>query len=155
MRRFEKISQKQWIQDAHSLDYHDIILPRRATRQSAGYDLFSPQDIELEPGSTIIIPTGVKVYMNPDEVLLINSRSGHGYKFGVRLCNVQGWIDADYVDNETNEGHIMLCLVNDGVKTFRIEKHHAIAQALFTHYLITEDDIPMRDKRRGGLGSTK
>lgn len=123
--------------------------------KSAGYDLYSPVEVIIGPGEKAVVPTGIKVYMEDDEVLLVNSRSGHGFKHGVRLRNVQGWIDADYADNEGNEGHILVAMVNDGDKPFVLEKGKAIAQSMFVKYLVADDDEPMKRERKGGIGSTK
>ena len=49
--------------------YDRIKLPRRATAGSAGYDFFAPVDIILNPGETIKIPTGIRVWMEPEWVL--------------------------------------------------------------------------------------
>ena len=90
-----------------------------------------------------------------NESFIINSRSGHGFKNRIRMTNVQGWIDSYYVDNESNEGHIMIALTNDGNKDFLITKGKAIAQGIFTKYLVTDDDEPNISKRLGGIGSTE
>lgn len=154
MRRFSKISRDSWEKQVAGVSYEKIRLPRRATSKSAGYDLYSPVDVLIEPGENVVVPTGIKVYMEDDEVLLVNSRSGHGFKKGIRLRNIQGWIDADYVDNSSNEGHIMVSMVNDGEEPFFLPEGKAIAQSMFIKYLVAEDDEPLKYERRGGIGST-
>ena len=155
MRAFRKITKESWQAHVPDISYQEICLPRRATLKSAGYDLYSPLEVVLNPSETVVVPTGIKVYMEDDEVLLVNSRSGHGFKHGVRLRNIQGWIDADYVDNTDNEGHILVSMVNDGDEPFILPKGKAIAQAMFIKYLVTEDDEPMNQERTGGIGSTR
>lgn len=155
MRAFRKISQEAWQTQAPDSSYQEIRLPQRATLKSAGYDLYSPAEIVLNPQETVVVATGIKAYMEEDEVLLVNSRSGHGFKHGVRLRNVQGWIDADYADNASNEGHILVAMVNDGDEPFILPKGKAIAQAMFIKYLVTEDDEPVKKERIGGIGSTR
>ena len=49
--------------------YDQIKLPKRATSGSAGYDFFAPVDFTLNPGETIKIPTGIRVWMEPEWVL--------------------------------------------------------------------------------------
>lgn len=159
-RGFEKISFDQYVKDVggerHELaeEYLDIKLPRRATAKSAGYDIYSPFSFELNPGETIKIPTGIKAYMQDDEVLKIYIRSSLGFKYDVVLSNSTGIIDADYFNNPNNEGHIWIKLINHGDKTLSINKGEAIAQGIFEKYLKVDNDEPVKDERVGGIGST-
>lgn len=159
IRGFEKISFEQYVKDIggerHELaeEYLDIKLPRRATAKSAGYDIYSPFSFELNPGETIKIPTGIKAYMQDDEVLKIYIRSSLGFKYDVTLSNNVGIIDADYA-NALNEGHIWIKLINHGDKTLSINKGEAIAQGIFEKYLKVDNDTPVKDERVGGIGST-
>lgn len=133
---------------------YDVEMPKRATRLSAGYDIFSPFDFMLMPGEEIKIPTGICVHMNEDEVLMIFPRSGHGFKYYCRLANSVGIIDADYV-NSDNHGHIFVKLRNEGKKNMHVKVGEGIAQAIFTKYLLTDgDDIQNGNERNGGFGST-
>ena len=111
IRGFEKIS-----------TYKDIefSLPTRKTTKSAGYDFYLPEDVELIAGKITLVPTGVKVYMQSNEYLGMHVRSSIALKKCVTMINNQGIIDADYYDNEDNEGHIMLPLFNLGNKLFSI-----------------------------------
>ena len=55
---------------------------------------------------------------------------------GLKLANITGIIDADYVDNPNNEGHIMLAFWNpDSSKVVQIEKGECVAQGIFQKYL--------------------
>ncbi|ADY56530.1 deoxyUTP pyrophosphatase [Syntrophobotulus glycolicus DSM 8271] len=161
MRRFLKVSYEQYRKDSDdgeengelSKEYEDIILPRRATRCSAGYDFYAPRAFALEPGGQIKLATGIRAIMNEDEWLGLYIRSGHGFKFGVRLKNSVAVIDADYA-NALNEGHIQIAIYNGGDKLLRVEKGEAFAQGVFQKYLLTEDDNPRQSERLGGMGST-
>ena len=159
-RGFEKISFDQYVKDVggerHELaeEYLDIKLPQRATSKSAGYDFYSPFSFELYPSETIKIPTGIKAYMQDDEVLKIYIRSSLGFKYDVGLSNMVGVIDADYHNNPNNEGHIWIKLINHGDKTLSINKGEAIAQGIFEKYLKADNDKPVKDERVGGIGST-
>lgn len=75
--------------------YDDIILPKRATKHSAGYDFFAPFDFELKVGENIKIPTGIKCDMNEDLFLAIVPRSSLGFKYKMRLVNTLGIVDAE------------------------------------------------------------
>ena len=153
MRKFEKISFKQFAKDVSDGNYNEIELPHRKTKNSAGYDFISFLDEVIAPGEIKKIPTGIKVCMNEDEYLAIYVRSSMGFKYNVRLCNQVGIIDSDYYNNSDNEGHIWVSLQNEGDKDYIIKKGDAFAQGVFTKFLITEEDEASGD-RTGGFGST-
>lgn len=134
--------------------YDEIKLPCRATKGSAGYDFFSPIDFTLKPGETIKIPTGVRVFIEPDWVLNIFPRSGLGFKFRLQMNNTVGIIDSDYF-NSDNEGHIFVKLTNDTNegKTVSVAKGTGMVQGIFMQYGITIDDNVVQI-RNGGFGST-
>jgi dUTP pyrophosphatase len=135
--------------------YDDIILPKRATKHSAGYDFFAPFDFELKGGESIKIPTGIKCNMNEDLFLAIVPRSSLGFKYKMRLVNTLGVVDCDYFDNENNEGHIFIKISNENNenKTLKVNKGEAFAQGIFFKYFLTEDDN-VTETRTGGIGST-
>ena len=130
-------------------------MPARKTKMSAGYDICVPEDVGLLPGRMVMVPTGVKAYMQEDEFLGVHIRSSMAIKKGIRLVNNMGIIDADYYNNPDNEGHIMLALVNTGLQPLVLKKGERIAQGIFYKYLTTDDDNATEKKERsGGFGST-
>lgn len=132
----------------------DTKLPTRKTKGSAGYDFFLPCDVVLQPYSTSgLIPTGVKVKMGSNDVLMLYIRSSVGIKKNVTLANDVGIIDSDYYNNTNNEGNIGLVLRNNSGKTVRFSKGERIMQGIFTKFYLTEDD-KADGKRKGGTGST-
>lgn len=143
MRDFEKISFEQFKKDViNDLEaYKNIKLPMRDSKKTAGYDIYLLSDIELLPGETKKIPTGIKSYFEENEVLLLTVRSSMGFKYNVRLCNQVGVIDADYYNNIDNEGHIWLKIQNEGNEIFRLKKGEAIVHGLFFKYLTTKSDM--------------
>ena len=141
MRLFERIS---YIPDG--------ILPERKTKQSAGYDLAVVEGGVIPPHSTKIFNTGIKVCMEDDEVLLIFVRSSTGIKRGITLANGTAVIDADYYNNEDNEGHIMLALHNNTDEAITFVKGEHVAHGVFVNYLSTGETV-LRE-RKGGIGST-
>ena len=169
MRKFEFISMGQFLKDMaeifnknmnHVIDEssfgasESFKLPKRATAYSAGYDIYTPFTFTLMPNEEITIPTGLHVYMNPGEVLVIAPRSGLGFKYYSRLANTIGIIDSDYINSE-NEGHIKVKLRNESDKNMTIKVGEAMCQALFLPFLITDDDkLGVGEKRNGGFGST-
>lgn len=152
--RFEKVSCEQYTKDSgeNKQIYDGIRLPRRATVGSAGYDFFAPNDIALEPKQTITIATGIRAIMPSGYFLAIFPRSGLGFKYRLRLNNTVGIIDSDYAESD-NEGHILICMTNEGGKPLTVDKGKAFAQGIFVQYFVTEDD-EVTTKRNGGLGST-
>ncbi len=162
---FEKVSYEQFKEgyvdcfgevkddDIHKI-YDGIKLPRRATKGSAGYDFFVPRDLRICPGETIKIPTGIRVKMEEDWVLMCYPRSGLGFKYRLQLNNTVGIIDSDYYHSD-NEGHIFTKMTNDSRedKTVELEAGTAFMQGIFVEYGVTEDD-QVSAERNGGFGST-
>lgn len=134
--------------------YDGLILPKRATKGSAGYDFFAPLDIVLKPGETAKIPTGIRVYIEENYVLKLYPRSGLGFKYRLQLNNTVGIIDSDYYYSD-NEGHIFAKITNDSneAKTVEIKAHTGFMQGIFVEYGITFDD-DVTSIRNGGFGST-
>ena len=151
-RKFEMISKEEWTKKYHIMKYFNIKIPERSTTKSAGYDFYSPVDVTLQPNMVYMVPTGIKAFMYTDEVLQIYIRSSMAIKHGIKLTNAVGIIDADYVNNEDNEGHIFICLENTLNEPYVIKVGDKIAQGIFIKYLMTED--PVTNERTGGIGST-
>ena len=167
MNKFEIISEDQFLEDFspylvdEALDlrdslalYRSIKLPQRATKGSAGYDIFAPYDIEIPPNSTVKIPTGIRVLLDDDKFLAIYPRSGLGFKYKMQLYNTIGIIDADYYKSD-NEGHIWCKFYNDSPdgKTIKIKAGEAMCQGVIQQYFKTVDD-DADGVRNGGFGST-
>ena len=132
-----------------------IHLPERKTGASTGYDFAAAESVEIQAGEGCLVPTGVKAYMQPDEVLLIYIRSSAALKKHLMLMNSVGVIDADYYGNAENEGHIFIPLYNYGTEAVHIAADERIAQGIFTHYLTVDGDTAGHGgARSGGFGST-
>ena len=150
MRDFEKISFEQFKKDvANDRDLYDsIIIPQRDSAASVGYDLPILSDINLAPGETVKLPTGLKARFQPDEVLLLIVRSKTGFKYNIRLCNQVGVIDSDYYNNPDNEGHIFVKLQNEDTEAHSFKRGDALVQGVFMKYLATDSDNNLQKKRR-------
>lgn len=129
------------------------MLPIRGTGKSAGYDFMILDECEIKPNQTVFCKTGIKAYMQNDEYLALHIRSSLAIKKGIILTNSTGIIDADYYNNENNEGHIMISLRNISENTVKLEKYERVVQGIFQKYLTTDDDF-ISAKRTGGFGST-
>ena len=120
---------KKLVSDDKNL-YDSIMLPKRSTKSSAGYDIRSIEEGVIPPHQSKIFKTGLKVCMNSDEVLYIYSRSSFGYKYDV-------------------------CLTNNGNSDFKVNINDRIAQGVFMKYLTVDDEEEINSVRTGGFGSTE
>lgn len=163
--RFEKVSQARFLADwqktfptASEAEarqvYEHLQLPSRATAGSAGYDFHAPLTFTLQPGEQILIPTGIRVLMRSDYVLMLFPRSGLGFRYRLQLNNTVGVIDSDYSQAD-NEGHIFCKLTNDSRdgKSVTVEAGSGLIQGIFVPYGRAEND-QADGVRHGGFGST-
>lgn len=160
-------------------------LPKRQTTQAAGYDFEAAEDFTLPSiwkGNFLkklwqihqhqeiteadlqaadqclkpyLVPTGIKAYMQPGEFLLLANRSSGPLKRRLILPNGIGVVDADYYDNDSNEGEIFFQLINYGLRDYHIHKGERIGQGIFMPYLTADDEQTPTVQRTGGFGSTK
>lgn len=167
MNKFYKVSYEQFKKDLEKncnlsgvsdkdiqAIYEGIKLPKRSTQGSAGYDFFAPFAIMLDRKKHMIIPTGIRMEMDPDRVLLCFPRSGLGFKYRMQLDNTVGVIDSDYFYSD-NEGHIMIKIANDGYEdnVINVDSGKAFAQGVLIPFCVTDDDFT-DGIRNGGMGST-
>lgn len=133
----------------------ETILPRRGTGKSAGYDFYSKNSVRIQPGETFLFWTDVKVLVSDTAFLSVHLRSSLGIKNpGLMISNVTGIIDADYYENEKNDGNIGICLFNNSKDEVTIIEGDRIAQGIIQTYYRTDDDFPISLERTGGSGST-
>ena len=143
---------------ANGFEDKGINLPIRKTKYSAGYDIEAAEDViipSFKKGmNPTLIKTGLKVYMQDDEVVLLYNRSSNPKKKGLILANSVGVIDKDYYGNPDNDGHIMFAFYNIKEEDIEIKKGEAIGQAVFQKYLMADGDNA-EGERVGGFGSTR
>ena len=156
MRKFEIISINQFNKDFKDTDtkYDDIIIPKRSTKFSAGYDFYMPYDLTVKKNEVVLIPTGIKVMLNSDEFLGIYIRSSLGFKYNLRMCNQVGIVDSDYYNNPSNEGHIFVKLKNEGDNDIILKKYDRYVQGIIQKYYIVDNEKEVEDIRVGGIGSS-
>ena len=132
----------------------NIPLPKYETDGSSGMDLTAniEQEIEIKPGKSAIIPTGLAVSIPKKFEIQIRPRSGLAAKNKVSVLNTPGTIDSDY------RGEIKVILINLGEKIFKIEKGLRIAQMVLCpiEKAVLEEVDVLEDTKRGsgGFGST-
>jgi dUTP pyrophosphatase len=100
-----------------------------------------------------LVPTGMKCKLEPDTYLELSVRSSCPLKHWLILANSVGIIDADYYNNEDNEGHIYFQMINLSPFDIQLKKGDTIGQGIIKHYITTEDDVA-NGERKGGFGST-
>jgi len=132
----------------------EVTLPKYATDGSSGLDLaaFIDKNIEIKPGKSEIIPTGLAVAIPKNFEIQIRPRSGLAAKNQISVLNTPGTVDADY------RGEIKVILINLSNKGFIVERGLRIAQMILCPVVkakLREVDT-LEDTRRGsgGFGST-
>lgn len=129
----------------------DVTLPTRGTKKAMAYDFYANDNYTIYPNQIAKIWTDVKAYMNDNEGLVVNIRSSMGGKF--MLTTMQGYIDADYYSNESNDGNIGIFLKNISDEIQTIKRGDRVGQGMFINYLVSDNGNT--DKVRvGGCGST-
>lgn len=130
------------------------IIPTYGTEYSAGADLYAllDEDLEIKPGETVMIGTGLAMAIPTGYAGLIYARSSLGSKKGLAPANKVGVIDSDY------RGEIKVPLFNQSKETQIIAKNERIAQIIFTPYLKVNfqetDELDGTTRGTGGFGST-
>ena len=132
----------------------EVSLPKYETNGSSGMDLAADVDanINIDPGKTAIIPTGLALSIPKGFEVQIRPRSGLAAKQKISVLNTPGTIDADY------RGEIKVILINLGQETFKVEKGLRIAQMVVCPVVQAQlkevDDLNETERGKGGFGST-
>jgi len=132
----------------------NISLPKYETDGSSGMDLAAniENKIEIAPGKSAIIPTGLSISIPKNFEIQIRPRSGLAAKNRISVLNTPGTIDADY------RGELKVILINLGDTAFIIEKGLRIAQMVLCPVIkatLKEVETLEETKRgSGGFGST-
>lgn len=108
------------------------------------------KDLKAKP---TLVPTGVKCKLEPDEYLQLSVRSSCPLKYWLILANGIGIIDADYYNNQDNEGEIFFQIINLSPIPILLKKGDIIGQGVILKYGLTDDDL-VEKLRIGGFGST-
>lgn len=127
---------------------NEFPIPTYATAGAAGIDLRAclPAPLELKPGGTELIPSGIAVHIEDASLAaVVLPRSGLGHKHGIVLGNLVGLIDSDY------QGQIFISCWNRGGTSFRIEPGDRVAQLVFVPVAQVRFDIvsEFQDSVRG------
>ena len=134
----------------------DLLLPAYETEGSAGMDLRAavPEDqpMTLAAGARALVPTGLKIALEPGFEAQVRPRSGLALKHGITCLNSPGTIDSDY------RGEVGVILANLGSEPFVIRRGERIAQMVIArHERVQWSEVKSLDETvrgEGGFGST-
>lgn len=136
------------------LAHPDAKLPFSADEGSSGFDLYSVEEVTLDPGESKLVSTGLRWNPNDNHFeMQIRPRSGLAYKHKVTVLNAPGTVDASY------RGVIGVILINHGKESVTLVKGERIAQAVivrvekgFDFEIVEKVSESVRGE--GGFGST-
>lgn len=147
MRSFE------FVENKYKKNNESAFMPKRATKNSAGYDFYSPTEVRILPHTMQMIWSDVKAKINENEVLITCVTSGMGKK-GLIMANGIGVIDSDYYGNENNDGNIGFMLLNLSENEIIIKQGDKIGQGIITNFFAVNNEKEITEIRKGGFGST-
>jgi dUTP pyrophosphatase len=132
----------------------ELGLPEYQTEGSAAMDLRAAVDEEMtiNPGQTVLVPTGLKIALPRGYELQIRPRSGLALKNNLTILNSPGTIDSDY------RGEVKIILSNFGDTPFVVERGMRVCQALLAEVARIEwqtvSQVPETERGEGGFGHT-
>ena len=130
----------------------DSTIPKRASDEAAGYDIYSHDEVSIKPGETVKVSSGIAVSLPKGYFGAVFARSGLALKQGLRPANCVGVIDSDY------RGEVIVALHNDSDTERQVTKGERIAQLViipcFTPELEESGDLDETHRGEGGFGST-
>lgn len=130
----------------------NAILPKYAHSSDSGLDLFSTVSLEIAPGESKLIPTGIKIELPENTEAQVRPRSGLALKHGITVLNTPGTIDEGY------RGEVGVILINHSEVKFQIEAGMKVAQMVIMPVIkvnvIEVDNLSNSERSSGGFGST-
>ena len=131
-------------------------LPAYETSGSAGMDLRAAVQenvpMILSPGARALVPTGLKIALEPGFEAQVRPRSGLALKHGITCLNSPGTIDSDY------RGEVGVILINHGSEAFVIKRGERIAQLVIARCeqaaMVEVGTLDETARGSGGFGST-
>ncbi|MDM9584793.1 dUTP diphosphatase [Nostoc sp. GT001] len=128
------------------------IIPKYEHNDDSGLDLFSTEDVELLPGTTQLIHTGIAIELPQGTEAQVRPRSGLALKYSITVLNTPGTVDAGY------RGEVGVILINHGKSSFQVLKGMKIAQMVITpiiHVDVQEvENLSETTRGNSGFGST-
>ena len=131
----------------------EAVMPTFGSAGAAAFDISTCEGAkDIPPGQSVAFKTGLSVEVPEGHVLLVFSRSGHGFKSGIRLVNSVGVIDADY------RGELGVKLHNDSNSAYRVGDKERIAQGIIMPIpmvqMLEVSELSSTERGANGFGST-
>lgn len=132
--------------------HNNAIIPKYANIGDAGMDIYAIEETTIEPKTTVIIPTGLRMAIPIGYEIQIRPRSGMSSKTKIRVANSIGTIDSGY------RGDIGIIFDNIGDTPYKINIGDRIAQMVLNEVPVAEfqlvDELDETSRGNGGFGST-
>jgi dUTP pyrophosphatase len=137
--------------------HKDAVIPTYGTDGAGAFDIYSIEDGLMHPNSGLVLRTGLAFEIPPGFALMVYSRSGHGFKYDVKLANCTGIIDSDY------RGELMVKLWKDQDEKkpegfpYIVTIGDRIAQGIILpvpRIQFIESELSETERGTGGFGST-
>ena len=130
----------------------DDLIPAKAHHDDAAYDLRSRVDVELPPGKTTLVPTGLFLELPIGYEAQVRPRSGLALKSSLTLLNSPGTVDAGY------RGEVGAIMFNAGSAPFQVHRGDRIAQMVIAKLpeieMVQAESLSETKRGAGGFGST-
>lgn len=129
-------------------------MPKYSSEQAAGADVKAhiTQEIILESGASVLIPTGLYLEIPGGYEMQVRPRSGLALKNQITVLNAPGTIDSDY------RGEVQVLLINHGKSAFVITPNMRIAQMVFAPVMqavfVRKKNLAVTARGEGGFGHT-
>jgi dUTP pyrophosphatase len=142
------------ILDIPTMIEDEELLPFYMTSGAAGADVkaFLKESMQVLPGHSVLVPTGMRVAIPEGYEIQVRPRSGLAVKNQVTVLNTPGTIDADY------RGEIKIILINHGLETFVITPGMRIAQLILAPVIranfVLSQELALTQRGAGGFGHT-
>jgi dUTP pyrophosphatase len=128
------------------------LLPRKAHHDDAAFDLKASEDVDMEPGKPVLVPTGVFMELPTGYEAQVRPRSGLSYKHALTVLNSPGTIDAGY------RGEVRVIMLNAGLEPYKVKKGDRVAQMVIAKLPDVEiqavEQLSDSTRGKGGFGST-
>mgnify|MGYP006286909435 CR=1 FL=1 len=149
----------------------DVKLPSYAKHGDSGMDVYSAEEVLINPSETVIVPSGIKLALPEGYEIQVRPRSGISFNTPLRLSNSPGTIDSGYRDElgilitntslKEEKNYEIFSLESKGNKNgiYKINKGDRIAQIVLQKVPVMKltlvDNVKkIGNDRGGGIGST-
>jgi dUTP pyrophosphatase len=130
----------------------EAIIPHYSHEGDAGMDVYSVEDILINPNERKLISTGLTFEIPRGFEIQIRPKSGLALNHGITILNTPGTLDSGY------RGELKVILFNTSNKSYQVKKGEKIAQIILAKYEEAEieetNELTQTTRAEGGFGST-